>query len=73
MKLVVLNVTLDDKLELPEQKLEQGESIVRKVVELNKLYDELKEYDKKGFVLDARLQHFAAGFALGQKLVSSKK
>ncbi|KAJ8078448.1 hypothetical protein PM082_012730 [Marasmius tenuissimus] len=42
MKLVVLNVTLEDKLELPEQKLEQGEFIVRKVVELNKLYDELK-------------------------------
>ncbi|KAF9257787.1 hypothetical protein L218DRAFT_878571 [Marasmius fiardii PR-910] len=67
MKLVVLNVVLEDKLELPEQRLEPGEFIVRKVIELNKLYDELKEYDKKGFVLDARLQHFAAGFVLGQK------
>jgi len=42
MKLVVLNVTLEDQLKLPEQKLEQGEFIVRKVIALNKLYDELK-------------------------------
>ncbi|ESK96816.1 adp-ribose pyrophosphatase [Moniliophthora roreri MCA 2997] len=67
MKLVILKVTLEDKLELPDQKLEQGEFIVRKVISMDSLYEELKEYDKKGFVLDARLQHFAAGYALAQK------
>jgi ADP-ribose pyrophosphatase len=42
MKLVVLNVTLEDKLELPDQKLEQGEFIVRKVIPVDRLYEELK-------------------------------
>lgn len=42
MKLVVLNVTLEDKLETPDQKLESGEFIVRRVVELKELLNELK-------------------------------
>lgn len=42
MKLVVLKVTLDDKLETPEPKLEAGEFIVSRVVPLSKLSDTLK-------------------------------
>ncbi|KAH7877784.1 NUDIX hydrolase domain-like protein [Lentinula edodes] len=64
MKLVVLNVTLEDKLETPDQKLESGEFIVRRVVELKELLNELKAYDSRGFILDARLHHLAAGYAM---------
>lgn len=42
MKLVVLNVLLADQMETPSQKLEAGEFIVRRVVELAKLNAELK-------------------------------
>lgn len=42
MKLVVVNVPLEDKMETPEAKLEAGEFIVTRVVELAKLNDELK-------------------------------
>jgi hypothetical protein len=42
MKLVVLNVVLPDQLEMPSQQLEDGEFIVRRVVQLTKLNDELK-------------------------------
>ncbi|KAG6878765.1 hypothetical protein C0993_008064 [Termitomyces sp. T159_Od127] len=68
MKLVVLTVTLDDKLELPEQKLDPGEFIVPRIVELAKLKSELKDYDKRGFVIDARLSHFATGYDLANQL-----
>ncbi|KAJ4501718.1 NUDIX hydrolase domain-like protein [Lentinula lateritia] len=64
MKLVVLNVTLEDKLETPDQKLESGEFIVRRVVELKELLNELRAYDSRGFILDARLHHLAAGYAM---------
>lgn len=42
MKLVTIDVQLDDKLEYPEQKLDEGEAIVKRVVELKSLYKELK-------------------------------
>lgn len=42
MKLVSVQVTLDDKLELPEQKLEAGEFIVRRTIEIAKLEEELR-------------------------------
>ncbi|KAF7778916.1 hypothetical protein Agabi119p4_3261 [Agaricus bisporus var. burnettii] len=67
MKLVIANVLLDDKLELPEQKLEAGEFIKCRVVDLDKLHDELKEYARKGFIVDARLSHLATGFTLAQQ------
>ncbi|EGN98038.1 hypothetical protein SERLA73DRAFT_138283 [Serpula lacrymans var. lacrymans S7.3] len=68
MKLVIVNVPMKDKLETPNSKLDAGEYIVKKVVELDKLFDELKEYDKKGFVVDAKLSHFASGYAIAQKV-----
>lgn len=42
MQLVTLDVPLADKLETPDQKLEEGESIVKRVVALSGLYQELK-------------------------------
>lgn len=42
MKLVVVDVLLDDKLETPDQKLEAGEFIVKRVVALKDLDAELK-------------------------------
>jgi len=42
MKLVIVNVTMEDKLKLPKQKLEEGEFIVPRVVELSKLYEVLR-------------------------------
>lgn len=102
MQLVVLNVDLEDKLETPVPKLEIGEYIVTKVVELSRLKAELegtvtlrssisiiflinscqnttKRYTcccynsvilsiSQGFVVDARLFHFASGLALTQQV-----
>jgi ADP-ribose pyrophosphatase len=42
MKLVMLHVSLPGDLEIPAQKLEPGEFIVKRVVELSKLNEELE-------------------------------
>jgi ADP-ribose pyrophosphatase len=42
MQLAVLNVDLEDKMETPSPKLEVGEHIVTRVVELSRLKDELE-------------------------------
>jgi ADP-ribose pyrophosphatase len=42
MKLVVLDVPLDGDMESPEQNLQDGESIVRRAVEVKNLYKMLK-------------------------------
>ncbi|PBK77810.1 hypothetical protein ARMSODRAFT_946684 [Armillaria solidipes] len=68
MKLVVLNVTLEDAMEHPEANLEAGEFIVKRVVELHKLNRQLQEYSEKGFVIDARLSHFAAGYTMAERV-----
>ncbi|VDB96169.1 unnamed protein product [Peniophora sp. CBMAI 1063] len=71
MKLVTVDVLLEDGLEYPEQKLDEGEAIVKRVVELKGLYKELKEYEKKGFMIDARLNHFATGLEMAERLKGS--
>ncbi|KNZ79371.1 hypothetical protein J132_10336 [Termitomyces sp. J132] len=71
MKLVVLSVVLDDKMELSDQKLEPGEFIVPRIVELSKLNSELKAFvlnHFQGYVVDARLSHFATGYELAGRL-----
>lgn len=68
MQLVVIDVLLDDKLETPEPKLDSGEYIVTKIVEISKLSAELEEYNRKGFIVDARLSHLASGLQLAQQL-----
>lgn len=42
MKLVVVDVPFPDKLEVYDQKLDAGEFITRRVVELSKLSEEFK-------------------------------
>ncbi|TDL25131.1 hypothetical protein BD410DRAFT_717928 [Rickenella mellea] len=68
MKLIILRVTFPGQLESPEQKLEAGEHIVKRVVELSKLDAEIKEYESKGFVVDARLSHFVVGYKLAEQI-----
>jgi len=68
MKLVVLGVLLEDQMETPDAKLDAGEFIVKRVVELAKLGDELKAYDKKGFVVDAKLSHFVSGYEIARRI-----
>ncbi|KAI0255929.1 hypothetical protein BJV78DRAFT_1151372 [Lactifluus subvellereus] len=60
MKVAVLDVPLNSDMESPDQNLQDGESIVRRTVEVKRLYQELKEYEK-GYLVDARLLHLAAG------------
>ncbi|KAJ3000113.1 hypothetical protein NUW54_g6840 [Trametes sanguinea] len=71
MKLVTVDVPFPENLEMPEQKLDPGEFIQARIVEIAKLSAELKEYERKGFVVDARLDHFASGFELAEKLRQS--
>jgi hypothetical protein len=42
MKLVILDVSLDGEMESPDQNLDDGESIVRRAVEVKNLYRVLK-------------------------------
>jgi hypothetical protein len=42
MKLVILDVPLGGEMEFPDQNLEEGESIVRRAVEVKNLYGVLK-------------------------------
>lgn len=72
MKLVVLNVVLPDQLETPSQQLQPGEFIVRRVIQLDKLNDKLKDYATKGFIVDARLSHFASGYEMALRLNNGK-
>ncbi|CAL1703886.1 unnamed protein product [Somion occarium] len=72
MKLVTVDVPFPDKLETFPQKLDAGEFIVKRVVEICKLSEEFREYERKGYTVDARLGHFAAGFELSQRLAKGQ-
>ncbi|KAG8745728.1 hypothetical protein FRC10_007208 [Ceratobasidium sp. 414] len=65
MKLVAVNVDIKEGEE-PAQKLDEGEHIVKRVVELDKLLGELEAYEARGFVVDARLHHFAVGWDMAR-------
>jgi len=69
MKVIVVNVPVQSvKDALPDQKLQGGEHIVRRVLPLDTLNQELKAYTERGFVVDARLSHFAIGWELSNVL-----
>jgi len=68
MKLVILDVPLDGEMESPDQNLDEGEEITRRVVELKDLYTVLKEYEKKDHMVDARLSNLATGFDVAERL-----
>lgn len=65
MKLIALNVDVKEGEE-PAQKLDAGEHIVKKIVELDRLMEELQDYERKGFLIDARLHHFATGWHMAR-------
>jgi ADP-ribose pyrophosphatase len=70
MQLVMVEVDLGEGEELPEQRLEDGEHILRVVVPLAELYERLVQYSNQDrMIVAAKLFHFAAGmhFAKTQK------
>ncbi|KAG9318290.1 NUDIX hydrolase domain-like protein [Chiua virens] len=68
MKLIIVKVELEDKMAYPVPHPDPGEHIVVKVVELAQLKRALEDYDKKGFIVDARLFHFASGYDMAERL-----
>ncbi|KAH7096208.1 NUDIX hydrolase domain-like protein [Auriculariales sp. MPI-PUGE-AT-0066] len=70
MKLVVVRVEAESIEQLPLQHLDEGEFITRRIVALKDLSQELKAYEAKGFAVDARLAHFAAGYDLATNALS---
>jgi len=69
MKVIVVNVPVQSVNDaLPSQKLQGGEHIIRRVLPLDTLNEELKAYTERGFIVDARLSHFAIGWELATKL-----
>lgn len=59
MKLVAIGVTFDGEAQSPEQKLEPGEHIVKRVVALSSLYDVLK-----GMTSFVRLKRYSPSFVM---------
>ncbi|KAI0340720.1 hypothetical protein BDW22DRAFT_1334023 [Trametopsis cervina] len=71
MKLVVVDVLFPDKLEVYDQKLDAGEFITRRVVEISKLTEEFKGA-WRGFTIDAKLAHFARGYDIAKRLAEGE-
>jgi ADP-ribose pyrophosphatase len=70
MQLVMVEAELNEGVEEPEQRLEDGEHIQRIIVPLSELYNRLVEYSTQDrMIVAAKLFHFAAGmnFAMTQK------
>jgi ADP-ribose pyrophosphatase len=65
MVMVVAEVDVKDGEELPEQHLDEGETIERIVVPLNELYERLEKFSKEGKLVDSRLWHWAEGVRWG--------
>ncbi|KAJ4357507.1 uncharacterized protein N0V89_002083 [Didymosphaeria variabile] len=61
MKLCMVEIQLKEGDPEPEQHLDEGEEIQRVNVPLAELYDRLEEFAKEGYVVAAKLYHWAAG------------
>lgn len=61
MKLCMMEVHLNEGDPEPEQHLDEGEEIQRVNVPLTELYEKLEEFAKEGYVVAAKLYHWAAG------------
>ncbi|KAL5117821.1 hypothetical protein ACEQ8H_004295 [Pleosporales sp. CAS-2024a] len=61
MVLCMVEIHLGEKDAEPEQHLDEGEDIQRVNVPLAHLYDKLEEFAKEGYVVAAKLYHWAAG------------
>ncbi|ETS62986.1 hypothetical protein PaG_02756 [Moesziomyces aphidis] len=65
MKMVVVNIELADNADEPVAKPEEGEFIEKYLVPVKGLYQSLKDFQAKGFAVDARLAHLAIGLEVG--------
>eukprot|EP00013_Stygamoeba_regulata_P020297 CAMPEP_0177653270 /NCGR_PEP_ID=MMETSP0447-20121125/13641_1 /TAXON_ID=0 /ORGANISM="Stygamoeba regulata, Strain BSH-02190019" /LENGTH=197 /DNA_ID=CAMNT_0019156705 /DNA_START=167 /DNA_END=760 /DNA_ORIENTATION=+ len=69
MQLLVVEVDGDLPVnQQPKQQLDEGEHIAVHHVPVRELEKHLLEFDSKGFQVDARLWHFAAGLAVADSL-----
>ncbi|WWC88013.1 uncharacterized protein L201_002915 [Kwoniella dendrophila CBS 6074] len=67
MNLVTVDIKLGENDPEPEQKLEPGEHIVKRVVALKDLHSILKDYAKRGFAIDALVGSIAQGYQLSNQ------
>ncbi|KAJ1027288.1 hypothetical protein NDA18_003297 [Ustilago nuda] len=65
MKMVVVSIQLKDDSAEPIAKPEEGECIEKYLVPVKGLYKSLKDFQAKGFAVDARLAHLAIGLEVG--------
>ncbi|PWN46536.1 hypothetical protein IE53DRAFT_391292 [Violaceomyces palustris] len=65
MKLCVVRIQLSDDSPEPVAKPEEGEFIEKHLVPLEGLYDRLKDFQRQGYAVDARLAHLAVGLDVG--------
>jgi ADP-ribose pyrophosphatase len=61
MKLCMMEVHLGEEDPEPQQHLDEGEDIQRVNVPLSEMYERLEEFAKEGYVVAAKLYHWAAG------------
>jgi ADP-ribose pyrophosphatase len=61
MQFATVEVDIQEGEEMPEQHLDEGESIERVILPLSELFDRLMKYSKEGKIVDARLYHWAYG------------
>ncbi|TKA74008.1 hypothetical protein B0A55_07746 [Friedmanniomyces simplex] len=72
-QMVTIEVNLKEGDEEPEQHLDEGEHIERRVVPLSELYDTLTALSKeKDKIVDARLYHWALGLHWSQRIFPNK-
>ncbi|KAF2873133.1 NUDIX hydrolase domain-like protein [Massariosphaeria phaeospora] len=69
MQLATVEVELSEGDEEPEQALDDGEFIERVVVPIDELLERLEQYSKEGKKVDARLWHWAAGYAFAKNML----
>jgi len=69
MCLVTIKVNVKEDEPEPEQQLDNGEHIVKRLVPVKDLYKVLQEYSEKNeYAVDARLFHLAQGLNIAQSL-----
>ncbi|EPQ30616.1 uncharacterized protein PFL1_02140 [Pseudozyma flocculosa PF-1] len=65
MQLCIVKIKMQKGAKDPVAKPEEGECIEKYLVDATRLYDELLAFEKKGYAIDARLAHLAAGMQIG--------
>jgi hypothetical protein len=73
LKLATVEVTMEDELETPDQQLDAGEFIVKRVVPLQDLVAELKGEGVSSFRKQASLTSVCSVLGKGSALVRPKK